>query len=281
MNFTRLVKKVPLLLVVAVCFSNCADLFLYVSPGNFYQTGILPVEVVSIPDTTAPVEMDVYTPTWSARYPVVVFQHGFGGSIKAYETISKHLASHGFVVILPQMYGPGFQDAPTAEEEAVLGLEVLSWIEDNLNDFVPVQADTDLLGLAGHSRGGQVAYRLALKLPEQVRALAGVDPVDATEMSNDTKIVTGPLTFDIPTYILGARLGLVPVEGGMLKIPCAPEESGYSHLDKCSIVTAPYESNNEVVGVLGVIGPKRMEYDRVIPVVDVTAKLLSSALKQL
>ncbi len=59
------------------------------------------------------------------------------------------------------------------------------------------------------------------------------------------------------------------------------EESGYQHLNKCSIVTAPYEVNNRVVGVLGVIGPKRMEYDRVIPVVDVTAKLLSSTLKQL
>ena len=59
------------------------------------------------------------------------------------------------------------------------------------------------------------------------------------------------------------------------------EESGYTHLDTCSIVTAPYEINNEVVGVLGVIGPKRMEYDRVIPVVDVTAKLLSTALKQI
>jgi heat-inducible transcriptional repressor len=59
------------------------------------------------------------------------------------------------------------------------------------------------------------------------------------------------------------------------------EESGYKHLNKCSIVTAPYEVNNKVVGVLGVIGPKRMEYDRVIPVVDETAKLLSSTLKQL
>ncbi len=59
------------------------------------------------------------------------------------------------------------------------------------------------------------------------------------------------------------------------------EESGYTHLDRCSVVTAPYEINNEVVGVLGVIGPKRMEYARVIPVVDVTAKLLSTALKQL
>jgi heat-inducible transcriptional repressor len=59
------------------------------------------------------------------------------------------------------------------------------------------------------------------------------------------------------------------------------EESGYQHLNRCSIVTAPYELNNKVVGVLGVIGPKRMEYHRVIPVVDVTAKLLSSTLKQL
>jgi len=101
----------------------------YVSPGNFYEPGELTVSVINIPDTTAPVELDVYTPSVSDTYPVVIFQHGFGGSIKAYETISEHLASHGFVVILPQMYGPGFQDAPTAEEEATLGLNVISWIE--------------------------------------------------------------------------------------------------------------------------------------------------------
>ncbi len=57
------------------------------------------------------------------------------------------------------------------------------------------------------------------------------------------------------------------------------EESGYRHLDNCSVITAPYEVDNEVVGVLGVIGPTRMAYDRVIPIVDVTAKLLGSALK--
>ena len=160
---------------------------------------------------------------------MVIFQHGFGGSIKAYETISEHLASHGFVVVLPQMYGPGFQGAPTAEEEATLGLDVLSWIETNINGFIPVQADTTLLGLAGHSRGGQVAYRITLQLLEKVKALAGVDPVDATEMSNDTSIVTGPLTFDIPTYILGAGLGPIPVQGGPFNIPCAPEEAGPIH----------------------------------------------------
>jgi len=55
-------------------------------------------------------------------------------------------------------------------------------------------------------------------------------------------------------------------------------ESGHTILDNCSIVTAPYTLDQEVVGVLGVIGPTRMAYERVIPIVDITAKLLGSAL---
>jgi len=55
-------------------------------------------------------------------------------------------------------------------------------------------------------------------------------------------------------------------------------ESGYLPLDECSMVTAPYEVDGEIVGTLGVIGPTRMAYERVIPIVDVTAKLLSNAL---
>lgn len=56
------------------------------------------------------------------------------------------------------------------------------------------------------------------------------------------------------------------------------EESGYRILDECSIVTAPYRVNDEIVGVLGVIGPTRMAYERVIPIVDITARLMGSAL---
>ncbi len=55
-------------------------------------------------------------------------------------------------------------------------------------------------------------------------------------------------------------------------------ESGYQILDDCSIVTAPYSTGGGVAGVLGVIGPTRMAYERVIPIVDITAKLLGSAL---
>jgi heat-inducible transcriptional repressor len=57
-------------------------------------------------------------------------------------------------------------------------------------------------------------------------------------------------------------------------------ESQLVPLDECSIVTAPYEVNGQVVGTVGVIGPTRMAYERVIPIVDVTAKLVSSALSQ-
>ncbi len=55
-------------------------------------------------------------------------------------------------------------------------------------------------------------------------------------------------------------------------------ESGYSSLDECSMVTSPYEVDGQVVGTLGVIGPTRMAYERIIPIVDITAKLLSNAL---
>lgn len=55
-------------------------------------------------------------------------------------------------------------------------------------------------------------------------------------------------------------------------------ESGISELDDCSVITAAYEVNGELVGSVGVIGPTRMAYHQVIPIVDITARLLSNAL---
>ena len=55
-------------------------------------------------------------------------------------------------------------------------------------------------------------------------------------------------------------------------------ESEMLPLDECSLVTAPYSADGQVVGTLGVVGPTRMAYERVVPIVDITAKLLSSAL---
>ncbi|NID14947.1 heat-inducible transcriptional repressor HrcA [Luteibacter yeojuensis] len=58
------------------------------------------------------------------------------------------------------------------------------------------------------------------------------------------------------------------------------EESGFSALDGCSIVTATYGTNGRMLGAIGVIGPTRMAYERVIPVVQATAGLLSDALNR-
>lgn len=57
------------------------------------------------------------------------------------------------------------------------------------------------------------------------------------------------------------------------------EESGYHMLDDVSVVTAPYKTDDNQIGVLGVIGPTRMAYDRVVPIVDITARLLGTALR--
>jgi heat-inducible transcriptional repressor len=56
------------------------------------------------------------------------------------------------------------------------------------------------------------------------------------------------------------------------------QESGYQPLDECSIVSAPYSVQGDSIGVLGVIGPTRMQYDHVISIVDITARLLGAAL---
>jgi len=58
------------------------------------------------------------------------------------------------------------------------------------------------------------------------------------------------------------------------------EESGYEVFDDVSLVTAPYDVDGDTVGVLGVIGPTRMAYDRGIPIVDVTARLVGAALNK-
>ena len=57
-------------------------------------------------------------------------------------------------------------------------------------------------------------------------------------------------------------------------------ESGLATLDECSVIAAPYSVDGQVVGTLAVVGPKRMNYERVIPIVDITARLLGNALSQ-
>jgi heat-inducible transcriptional repressor len=58
------------------------------------------------------------------------------------------------------------------------------------------------------------------------------------------------------------------------------EEAGFDVFGDFSVITAPYARGTQSLGVLGVIGPTRMAYERVIPIVDVTARMLTAALSR-
>jgi len=81
--------------------------------------------------------------------------------------------------------------------------------------------------------------------------------------------------FDRKQEILGLFDRCVHNEGVKIFIG---HEAGFAGFGDCSVITAPYSVAGKPIGVLGVIGPARMNYDRVIPVVDMTARLLGNAL---
>jgi heat-inducible transcriptional repressor len=95
------------------------------------------------------------------------------------------------------------------------------------------------------------------------------------ELSNISTLKQLFEAFNKQREILGLLDRSIAAEGVQIFIG---EESGFEILDDCSIVSAPYRVNDDIVGVLGVIGPTRMAYERVIPIVDITARLLGSAL---
>ena len=82
--------------------------------------------------------------------------------------------------------------------------------------------------------------------------------------------------FDRKREMLGLFDRCVHSEGVKIFIG---HEAGFEGFGDCSVITAPYSIGGNSVGVLGVIGPARMNYDKVIPVVEITAKLLGDALK--
>lgn len=99
--------------------------------------------------------------------------------------------------------------------------------------------------------------------------------MDYAEMANMEKLRQLFDAFNAKRDVLHVLDQSIQAEGMQVFIG---EESGYSAFEGCSVITSPYKVSEEVVGVLGVIGPTRMAYDRVIPMVDVTAKLLGSLL---
>jgi len=132
---------------------------------------------------------------------------------------------------------------------------------------------------------GDISQLMAAAVEASSQALSGQDEVVITGERNllqvdelSTNVATLRKLFDL----FEQRTSLMQLLDYSQKAQSMQifigNESGVNPLDECSMVTAPYQVDGQIVGTLGVIGPTRMAYERVIPIVDVTAKLLSSAL---
>ncbi len=197
----------------------------FAGKGDPYVPGELAVRTTDIKpcDNGAPTALRIHAPVAPGDYAVILFHHGFMSRNSAYDEVLKHLSSHGFVVVAPQMYEPGLGPLlghPTAAAEAELASQIVAWLPGNLDNVTGIHARTDRLGISGHSRGGKVAWRTAVADPSRFRAIAGVDPVDGTggPLGNQPRVVQGQFQFDLPTLVIGTELG-----GG-----CAP--SGDNHV---------------------------------------------------
>ena len=140
----------------------------------------------------------------------------------------------------------------------------LKQTRERLNQLM-VDAITVALQMLGEGDRGEPEYVIA----------GETNLMEFAELSNVDKLRRLFEAFTARRDILNLLDLSLKAEGVQIFIG---QESGYQILDDCSLVTAPYALDNETVGVLGVIGPTRMAYERVIPIVDVTARLLGSAL---
>ncbi|KAJ0917818.1 putative chlorophyllase [Helianthus annuus] len=131
------------------------------SSTNVFAIGDLVTQLVKPDETVTPKPLLIFTPVEAGEFPVLVLLHGYLLNNSFYSQLSHQIASHGFILIVPQLYSVAGPDA-TKEIEYVA--EITNWLAEGLPKFLPPEVNADLtkLGLAGHSRGGKVAFALAL-----------------------------------------------------------------------------------------------------------------------
>ncbi len=172
----------------------------------------------------APKPVRLTAPVTSGTYPVVQFQHGFLSDRRTYDEVLTHLASHGFVVVAPQMYPAdgvplGKEGAP---DEARAARRVAEWAHQAAATIMGSAADPRPIGVAGHSRGGKVTWWLTAQANYATRAIVGVDPVDGKGgplLGAQPEALPSNLETAPPSLIIGMELG-----GS-----CAPISDSFQH----------------------------------------------------
>ncbi|KAL8206362.1 hypothetical protein R6Q57_009913 [Mikania cordata] len=206
------------------------------SNTDVFAIGELETQLVKPEETLTPKPLLIFTPVEAGKFPVLVLLHGYLLHNSFYSQLSHQIASHGFIIVVPQLYSV---TGPDATKEIFCVAEITNWLVEGLQRFLPSQVNADLtkLGLAGHSRGGKVAFALALNMLQtelklKFSALIGIDPVDGMDKGKQTppKVLTYvPHSFDLemPVMVIGSGLG--EVRKNPLFPACAPK--GVNHED--------------------------------------------------
>jgi chlorophyllase len=192
----------------------------------------------------------VYLPDGQGPFPVVVLSHGFQLSAGDYASYGEHLASWGFVAVLPQLPG-GLFNAPTHTELKDHLASVLDWIEGAPAALGGV-ADLTRLGLAGHSMGGKISLLLATE-DDRPDAVFGIDPVDSAPpmggAAEDYPSVTPELMASIEVPIL--VVGELQNAEAMFGPACAPSGENFQ---------AYYEAAAGPVMEVEIVGASHMSF---------------------
>ncbi|XP_062150065.1 chlorophyllase-2 [Alnus glutinosa] len=173
-------------------------------------------------------------PSEAGEFPLLVFLHGYLLYNSFYSQLIQHIASHGFIVIAPQLYTLA---GPDATDDIKSTVATANWLSEGLHYLLPphVQPNLRKLGLAGHSRGGKTAFAVALEKAAtslNFSALIGIDPVDGMDKGKQTPppvLTYVPRSFhlDMAAMVIGTELG------EMKKNPLfpAPAPKGVNHED--------------------------------------------------
>ncbi|KAM3373723.1 chlorophyllase type 0-like [Capsicum galapagoense] len=149
------------------------------------------------------------------KYPVLLFFHGFVLKPIWYKSLLQHISSHRYIIVAPKL-----SSLISQSDEVKRAAKVTEWLGKGLISVLPEKVQPDLLKLAvsGHSRGGKIAFALALlhgnSTPTTLKfqALVGIDPVAGSSPSclSAPKILKYiPQSFDqsIPVAVIGSGLG--------------------------------------------------------------------------
>lgn len=178
---------------------------------------------------------------------------------------------HNRMMQLQQEVTPDCLRRMSSQLNKLLPHHSLGDLKSHLRQWLDVEEEAIAVGQQALALAGQQASDKRWHIAGEEHLL---DPAIANDISQIRHVFDGVLQAGELLNLINSCLDS---DGVQLFIG---KESGIDFLSSCTVVSSPYQVDGEVVGALAVIGPMRMDYNKVVPMVDVTAKMLSLALKR-